>query len=317
MQTYLINDRPLSVHATAAAECTFEANKNYLFDLTHLGVLTIEGAKAATFLQSQVSADIRKVTPDNMQQGILCSLQGRILALLDIVDWQGLQLILPTDLLAITETTLDRPARLSRLTFARPNFSILGFYYQNPASFLHNFPLPTDLYQLVHTPYLACYKIDEELYILITTPKSHEHLLASFHDTESLRGALAWHSLNMQKRHPAIYKDTSGAFLPHRLNLHKQGFISFDKGCYKGQEIIARTHYKAKEKYELVKFNTQGTQPIASSLRIFDEDGSVELGKIVDYAPDGAEGFIILASLLINRPQNIRIEGHEKSFRLF
>jgi len=59
------------------------------------------------------------------------------------------------------------------------------------------------------------------------------------------------HYHTIQAGIPTIYPDTSGKFLPHEINLHTLNAISFDKGCYTGQEIIARMHYRGQLKNQL------------------------------------------------------------------
>jgi tRNA-modifying protein YgfZ len=60
---------------------------------------------------------------------------------------------------------------------------------------------------------------------------------------------------------PTIYPQTSGQFLPHELNLQELGAISFNKGCYTGQEVIARMHYKAKLKKRMYLANIHSASP--------------------------------------------------------
>src|SRR5205814_3051995 len=58
---------------------------------------------------------------------------------------------------------------------------------------------------------------------------------------------------------PAIYPETSGKFFTHDLDLMRLGAISLKKGCYTGQEIIARMHYRGKSKTELLKITRRET----------------------------------------------------------
>lgn len=82
---------------------------------------------------------------------------------------------------------------------------------------------------------------------------------------------------------PTLYESTSTKFLPHEINLHLHGAIDFDKGCYTGQEIIARMHYKGKVKSQLYHANitTQHT-PVPGAL--IDSLNGI-CGTIVDVMP--------------------------------
>ena len=67
----------------------------------------------------------------------------------------------------------------------------------------------------------------------------------------ALQDAAAFHRQELEKNNVLIHACTSGLYLPHTLNFHLTNIINFNKGCYRGQEIIARMHYRAKLNYEL------------------------------------------------------------------
>lgn len=83
---------------------------------------------------------------------------------------------------------------------------------------------------------------------------------------------------------PAIYPETSGKFLPHELNLHLFNAISFDKGCYTGQEIIARMHYRGKLKTHLYQATVVSQlKPKPGTDVYYQTDGTIlEGGTIID-----------------------------------
>ena len=92
------------------------AQQPCLFPLPHLGAIRLDGEKAGAFLQGQVTCDIRAISPHTMRQGALCNIQGRIIALLDIIKFQAQYwLILPKDMIERTYHTLEKVALLSRV----------------------------------------------------------------------------------------------------------------------------------------------------------------------------------------------------------
>src|SRR5262249_31631341 len=93
-----------------------------------------------------------------------------------------------------------------------------------------------------------------------------------------------WKVCMIQQGIPAIYPETSGKFLPHELNLHTLNAISFDKGCYTVQEIIARMHYRGKIKNHLYYATGSGDLPKAPGADIYalQENEWKESGMIVD-----------------------------------
>jgi tRNA-modifying protein YgfZ len=89
---------------------------------------------------------------------------------------------------------------------------------------------------------------------------------------------------------PAIYPETSGKFLPHDLNLHElKDTISFEKGCYTGQEIIARMQHLGKIKRHLYRITLQGNSPPVRG-----DDLDHQQGQVVDYCQIDYNTFEVL-----------------------
>lgn len=311
--SYQINNRQLTAFAPIAEELSYESNKNYLFDLAYLASIHIAGERAQEFLQGQLSCDVRNVNHYHMQQGAMCDLKGRILALLDVVDWQehGIQLILPRDLLLSTKASLAKTAMFSRVTLQPSDYRIFGFYLQN-----ENDSIPFDIklsnasYSVMSGEGYCCYCLGNNFYLLLVE-NARVPLLQKFSTCKQERGSLAWHALQLQQKRIEIYPESRGLFLPHRLGLQLSGYLSFDKGCYKGQEIIARTHYRAKLKHELKLFKILTTATLHAGQKIINDD-NIEIAELVDFCPTGKDEYLIAASMLFDHPLDVFIEGHKE-----
>jgi folate-binding protein YgfZ len=315
---YLINQRAYTHILPLAEELLFQNNKNYLFDLSFLGALKITGDRSREFLQGQLSCDIREITSHNMRQGALCNLKGRILALVDVIDWDGLHLILPKDLLTETQNVLSKVALLSRVTLEEASYHILGFYGSHPQDISDTLGSLSEDHSFTENNKGLCgYSLGHNLYVLIMPNNQASSLLKAFYAKQQLRGSLAWHYLQLKNKQVQIYPETRGLFLPHRLDLHLTHYLSFDKGCYKGQEIIARTHYRAKLKHSLALYRIQTTERLSSGKRLLDLSGNTELGELIDFNPLDNNQFLIAASMLLNHPNEVRIEGHNHFVQLY
>ena len=270
-------------------ELVFESNKNYLFNLNQLSAIKVSGEKAAEFLQGQLSCDIRLVNETQIQQGALCNLKGRVLALLDIVYcWNNYWLILPTDLVEATLQSLEKTALLSRVTLEaldQHTLQVNGLIIQSNQDILPHIDLPTALRQVTSTATTCCYQISTTNYIMLTLNDAAKGDVALFQTHHQLKYDLAWHFTQLQQQKFSIYPETRGLFLPHRLDLHNSGYISFDKGCYKGQEIIARMHYRATLKHEFVTSITHLDVTPVLGEQLLDTKTMVELGELIDYCP--------------------------------
>jgi len=286
-------------------------DKNYLFDLAYIGGLQVLGDKACDYLQGQVSCDVREVHLNQMRPGALCNLKGRILALLDVVYWNGLQLLLPLDLMNETQKSLEKSAFFSKVQIApSTNLAVFGFYLANTSDLIpFAISLPNEPKQVVSDDAFCCYHLGEQFYIFIVD-KAHTKSIQEPFIPHQLRGSLAWHALLLEKGYFEIYPESRGLFLPHRLGLQHTGHLSFNKGCYKGQEIIARTHYRAKLKHEMKLFTIETKAPLHVGQLVLDSEGKSEIGELVDYCPIADSTYLIAISALFEHPMQVLLEGH-------
>jgi folate-binding protein YgfZ len=99
--------------------------------------------------------------------------------------------------------------------------------------------------------------------------------------------SMQWKALMINEGIPVIYPETSGKFLPHEINLHTLNAISFNKGCYTGQEIIARMHYRGKLKNHMRKMAISSeTQPFPGcDMYVLHETEWKLFGMVVDAIP--------------------------------
>lgn len=306
---YQINTRELTAFQPLSHELIDEPDKNYLFDLSYLTGIDITGERGQEFLQGQLSCDTREVSPHQMRQGAMCNLKGRILALLDVINWQGLRLILPTDLLTDTMRSLAKTALFSQVKLSpSTTYRVLGFHLRNNQDIIpFNRQLPTERQQAIYDEAYYCYHLGDNFYIFLVHHNAISLASEAFINLKQWRGSLAWHALQLQQHQVDIYPQSRGLFLPHRLGLHLSGHISFNKGCYKGQEIIARTHYRAKLKHEMKLFTIQSDQALESGQLLFNANNKTEIGELVDFCPIGNETYLIAVSVIFDNPESVMI----------
>jgi tRNA-modifying protein YgfZ len=298
-----------------------------LFDLTsYLGVIVVSGENSLEFLQGQLTADIKSLTQKISLPSALCNLQGRIIALLDLVLFaDNICLIMPQDMLAIVYKELAMPAKFSRVKLAMvPDILVFGYQGDVPQDY-DAYHLYADCYYILsagnNSPTIPSSRADN-LSSSESNPSSRGSSAGSMdpahkaredglyaredglyaredglyaRDDESIEpcnGSLAWHSIAIANYRFSIYPNSSGLFLPHHLDLHKTQYLNFHKGCYKGQEIIARMHYKARAKYGLLQYK----QKTADNLQI---GHKLDAKEIVDFAPYEG-GYIVLSIVPVN-----------------
>ena len=286
--------------------------KNYLFELPWLSVADVIGDRAGEFLQGQLSCDVSEITDKTMRKGAMCNLKGRVLALLDVINWQGFKLVLPTDLVSDTLTSLSKTAMLSRVKLQQNlDLKVFGFYLGNPDDLLpYNVTPSAERYSVISNDAACMYALSEHHYLIVTSAENAQNLTEPFLALHQLYGSLEWHKQQLERLDIQIYPQTRGLFLPHRIDLHKTDYISFDKGCYKGQEIIARTHYKAKLKHGLRKFMIHTQEKLAVGMKLFGTTDRAEIGELVDFSPLDADSYLIACTILNEYPEQVVFEEH-------
>lgn len=279
-----------------------------LFHLSHLTALKLQGAEAANFLQGQLTADIRQVTETHYQPAALCNLQGRITSLMDVFQWRdALYLILPETLSEKVTRVLAKPAQFSRVQLSQEKeLCLMGYWHQNDQSL--PFECPKSPYDCLATQDYVIGCIQAPFYLLLIT-RSYAATLSANEDTN------AWHEAKLRRGDIEIYLNTSEQFLPHRLHLQETPCLSFNKGCYRGQEIIARTHYRATLKHHLVQYQVDSKEPLTPGMQIEDTGGQ-SLGELVDCCKIGEHQYLISASLRLEHPSLVRFSSHQDTVML-
>lgn len=318
MSTYIINDRAYTLYHSLTEELSFDSEESYIFDLSHLGILDISGNNATDFLQGQLTCDVKAVKETQMRPGGICSLQGRLLALLDVIDWQGLHLVLPQDLVIPSQQSLVKAALFSRVSLKHNSHIVCLGLYMPKAKSLESLPifLPQGAWHVNQNSDLYCYALSENLFIILMRESAEKDALWNAFPIGQQRGSLAWHYLELQLPRMSIYPNTRGLFLPHRLNLHTTPYLCFSKGCYKGQEIIARTHYRAKLKHSLKVVHLTSAEPIFAGQKCYANLQQSDIGEIIDYCPIDSEHYLAAVSILTEHPDTLYLEKQTQPIKL-
>jgi folate-binding protein YgfZ len=110
--------------------------------------------------------------------------------------------------------------------------------------------------------------------------------------------SLEAHDADVRAGLPQVYAATRGEFVAQMLNLDCVGAISFSKGCYTGQEVIARAHYRGRVKRRMQLFRTTAAVPLAHGMPLTLPDGRrAVLVDATAAAPDGSRDFLAVAPL--------------------
>lgn len=290
-------------------------------DLSHHRIIRFSGEDAKTFLQNQVSCDIREINPNQAQYGSYCTPKGRILA--TFLLWQhhdDLLMQLPAGLSAAIQKRLtmyvlrakvrltDASNDLIRIGIAGPDAALLIKDVTGlPCHFDHPLHVTHDGVQ--SALYLSPQRIE-----LITSVENAAVLWQHLDQHAKPVGADCWNWLNIESGIPVILPETQEMFLPQMVNLDAIGGVSFNKGCYPGQEIVARTQYLGKLKRRMFLAHIDSTQTIKAGDALYSSDmDDQSSGNIVNATPSPQGGFDALA--VIQQSSVDAIEIHWQSLQ--
>ena len=293
-------------------------NNNILCDLSHLGLLEISGADAVTFLQGQVTNDVNLLTGTNAHYSAYCNPKGRMLALFLAFAHHNnqlgnhLHLQFNRELLEPIMKRLKMYVMRSKVEIKDVSDSIIKFGINGPeaASMLeavfNKVPMfskiPTEDYELVSLDNGAILKLpsynDDARFEIFTDAVNAPLIWDALKNNCKVVEKPHWDWLEIQAGIPDIELKTQEQFVPQMLNLDILGAINFKKGCYTGQEIVARTHYlgTVKRRTYLTEINAEAS-PTAGD-KVLDAAKN-EVGQIVRVAPNATSGFDALIELRI------------------
>ncbi len=287
--------RPDPLHKTAAIMPDTAA----ISTLDSLGIIRVSGTDARTFLQGQLTSDIQQLRPDQTQLSGYCTPKGRLLAIFRVIpDGDAVLLMLPRELLTNIRKRLQ-------LYVLRANVQLqdmsdtLGICELAGPGIEPCVPVMPDTDNtIVPTGELIVSRLPgDRLRCCITGPiAALDELRAQAGQHMISVSPEAWRLLDIRAGLPTIYAATSEAFVPQMTNLHQVGGVSFKKGCYTGQEVVARMHYLGKQKKQLYRLHITTDAPVQVGQPLYAPDSRGQaIGTIADQAlsPDG--GYAALA----------------------
>ncbi|MDX9741541.1 MAG: folate-binding protein [Gammaproteobacteria bacterium] len=270
--------------------------------LDGFGLIAAAGADAASFLQGQLTCDMRLVDEARSLPGGYCTPKGRLLALPWILRRDDRYLLqLPASLLASTLTRLSRYVLRAQVTLEVAPLAMLGLSGPEAPAILEaaGIPFAAGTGGVSHH--------GEHTVVRIPGPQPRFMLLAPAAALIALwprltagarpAGAPAWDLLDVLTGLPRVLPETLEEFIPQALNLDLLGGIAFDKGCYTGQEIVARVHYRGTVKRRCYLAAGPGEPPAPGTPVHGPESADQAAGHVVLAAPDPDGGFLCLASL--------------------
>ncbi len=270
--------------------------------LPYLALLRFTGADAIAFLQGQITNDARRLAAGHGLLAAVASPQGRVLALLQLLPApDGVLAILPRELLEPTAERLRKFVLRAKLRIepAGEALAVAGATDAAPlAAAGLEVPEAPDGYRQTSLIGIGRVLGDPRRFWVVAPPAELAARGLAGDPRDAARRERDWRLADVRAGLAQVYAATREAFIPQMLNLDLVGAISFQKGCYTGQEIVARTQHLGRIKRRLWRVRTRVDAPLGANVRV--PDGRV--GRLTELQPAG-QGYEGLAVLPIAPPE--------------
>ena len=238
-------------------------------------LLKIFGPDSAKFLQSQFSNDINNIEEKRVQINAYCQHQGKIIAIIWVFKKEDFfYLSFPNNLKEVVLSRLKMFKLMSQVEIEdySENFNQYGVVGDNSDN---------------------SFIIKDNLSLIITDKK----ISNSNHESE-------WEYACINAKLPEVHASYSESFIPQALNLDLNHFgVSFTKGCYPGQEVVARMHYLGKPKRRLYRFHSNFRVVIGDTLDVENSKSLNSSGKVIRVA-EKDDRYHFLATFEVSQTQN-------------
>ena len=278
----------------------------YLTCLSNESLIHFQGPDTATFLQGQVTCDVRKVSESNTLAGAYCTPKGRVIVdfLLGQAGPNHWLMRVRKDASEHTAETLSKYIVFSKsdLESQRTDWVVLGCWGDKAASTLreHFGEVPDALHASTGTGSARIIARDNsaqrfELWL------DRERCCQQIEDLSSncSPGSVErWSGMDIESGLARICAATTETMTPQALNFDLTGHIDFRKGCYTGQEVVARLHYKGESKRRAFAARIGEKCTTQAGAAIITPDGR-SVGTVLNQGVDAEQHTIILIELAL------------------
>lgn len=290
--------------APANEEVKMASEGNILTDLSSTSILKVSGADAESFLQSQLTNDIAKIDDCACQLSAYCTAKGRMLALFLIFKRDDdFYLLVEKQLAESVQKKLRMYVLRAKVTIdLLSDWALIGVAGENAQSNLKylrgDLPAEDNSVCNAESVSLLCINGYKPRYILVGDTDSISKIWEKLSGDHSSTGHHAWLWLDIMSGTPVIKQENSEAFVPQMTNLELINGVNFKKGCYPGQEIVARMQYLGKLKQRMFRLHTTSSNLPKAGDKIFSSSFENQSAGTVVVAEPGIDGGVDLLAVV-------------------
>ncbi len=292
---------------------------DFVIRLPQVSAIRLHGEEQSSYLQGQVTCDVKQHSEESLTIGAHCDAKGKVLSVFRLFSHQG------AFLLAQVKSSIDRSlAELSKFgVFAKVDIEQASDVHfaclqgENSSTILTSkgIKLPTETNKVTANDELTivCLDANQNRFLLAGTESVINDLVSSI-DVPELSESV-WSLLELSTGAPLLSESTVAQYVPQMINIDKLDGISFTKGCYIGQETVARMQYLGKNKKMMALFtgNVEHLPESVSHLEKQLGENWRSAGEILHYY-HADDGTIYLQAVVANdltTDNKVRLKGSE------
>lgn len=313
-----------SAQISADGEVSFVCDDPFppcaLFDLSHLGLIRVSGEDARDFLQGQFTNDIREVTPQHSQLSAYCSPKGRMLANFRIFLHQDDYILqMPRDTHAVVLKRLPMFVLIAKakVTDASDELVSIGLAGDCAEALLRKQVenVPAQPGEVTRQGELTLIRVPGEpaRFQVCGTAEGISTLWQELAKEAQPANRDYWSLLDIRAGIPTVRQQTVEAFVPQMTNMQQIDGVSFTKGCYTGQEVVARMKYlgKLKRRMYLASVDSDTRPQPGDELFAPGSASGQGAGKVVNASPSPKGGFelLVVAEIKSFEENNLHLQG--------
>lgn len=312
-QGAVIEQNRVEHYGNLTKELKYTQTDTVLMDRSHAGLICFSGDDARSFLQNQLSCDVGDIGLNAAQYGSCCTPKGRMLA--TFVLWQSdgtFYMQLPESMVTSMIKRLSMYVLRAKVTItdANENFIRIGLVGKQSHQLVEKYTGssfdidPACCLNVIHyqQAHVICHNANRFEFFL--PPEQAPELWEQLRQYAKPVGSNSWDWLEIRDGIPIILPVTQEQFIPQMVNLEAIGGVSFKKGCYPGQEIVARTQHIGKIKRRMylahIASGSADVVVMPGDELFGDALADQSCGKIVNSAPAPDGGFDVLAVIQVS-----------------
>jgi len=264
----MVKNPVMSITITATLPSVDQLPDTFLIALESISAIALQGEEQSKYLQGQVTCDVNTANENNLLVGAHCNAKGKVFSVFRLINRNNAHLLIqPTASLNHSLTELKKFGVFANVEISQTNelsfFALAGNKASEHIKALFK-QTPDNITPVVlaGTTTLVYIAGKQARYLLIDESQVLEALVTQFN--LPIYSSVVWDLLEITAGFPQLSNTTCTEYVPQMLNLQALNGISFTKGCYLGQETVARMQYLGKNKRALFSLAGNASQPIST-----------------------------------------------------